>query len=488
MGITNTNKQISRHHIDCDGTFDVTLALSAAPDLQNNPADIVLVLDRSGSMSGKPLEDMKEGVGVFIDLIDQASDGTQNGQIGSGSHIGIVSFSDQASADMPLSTSAADLKSAAGGLSASGSTNHAAAFLKARELFDPASPNEKVIVLFTDGRTTVGSDPSAAAAAARTDGIVIYCIGLSGSGGIDADTLNDWATDPDASHTAITPDSSELKTLFAGLAANISKPGATNIVIDEILNSDFSIVSVTPPAKGTAKMISSASIQWKIDELGVGGSEGASLKFTVRHTAHTSGTKQVNREIRYTDKQHNSVTFPDPSISVDCGIDFPVEEGADPSDFSMDSCQDTIAFDAGDIHLESQGRIARLSVRIRDVCPHKRVALAVMLTEIGSDGNEHSRGMKMFTIPAHHSQTCRDVLVHSIRFLLPEDLNESGSCSDDYSDGSYCSISVGNGTVSGGGNSGRGNSICRVRNLRARFAAHNIDTGYLCSPTEMTFL
>ena len=42
-------------------------------------------------MSGKPLEDMKEGVGVFIDLIDQASDGTQNGQIGSGSHIGIES-------------------------------------------------------------------------------------------------------------------------------------------------------------------------------------------------------------------------------------------------------------------------------------------------------------------------------------------------------------------------------------------------------------
>ena len=155
MGITNTSKQISRHHIDCDETFDVTLALSAAPDLQNNPADIVLILDRSGSMSGTPLADMKEGVGVFIDLIDQASDGTQNGQIGSGSHIGIVSFSDQASFDMPLSTSAADLKSAAGGLSASGSTNHAAAFLKAKELFDPDSSNEKVIVMFTEDRKSV---------------------------------------------------------------------------------------------------------------------------------------------------------------------------------------------------------------------------------------------------------------------------------------------------------------------------------------------
>ena len=36
--------------------------------------------------------------------------------------------------------------------------------------------------------------------------------------------LNDWATDPDASHVAVTPDDAELEDLFADLAANISKP------------------------------------------------------------------------------------------------------------------------------------------------------------------------------------------------------------------------------------------------------------------------
>ena len=61
MGITNSNKQTDAHQIGCDGTLKVTLALSAAPDIVSNPTDIVLVLDRSGSMAGSPLANMKGG-------------------------------------------------------------------------------------------------------------------------------------------------------------------------------------------------------------------------------------------------------------------------------------------------------------------------------------------------------------------------------------------------------------------------------------------
>lgn len=107
------------------------------------------------------------------------------------------------------------------------------------ELFDPASSNAKVIVMFTDGKTTAGAPPAPVAAAARASGIVIYCIGLTGADGIDISVLNDWATDPDDSHVAVTPDDSELEELFADLAANISKPGATNIVIDELVKWNF---------------------------------------------------------------------------------------------------------------------------------------------------------------------------------------------------------------------------------------------------------
>jgi len=64
MGITNSNKQIDVTQIDCEGTLKLTLALAAAPDILSNPTDIVLVLDRSGSMaeSAGQYEDRSENL------------------------------------------------------------------------------------------------------------------------------------------------------------------------------------------------------------------------------------------------------------------------------------------------------------------------------------------------------------------------------------------------------------------------------------------
>ena len=183
MGITNTNKVINADRIDCDGSLKVTLALTAAPDIITNPTDIALVLDRSGSMTGTPLANMKTGAKTFIDIISEATGGQPSGEIGSGSHIGIVSFSNTAVQDTQLITSVDTLKNAVDALVAGGSTNHADAFTKAIELFDPSSGNAKVIVMFTDGNTTIGAPPAPLAAAARAQGIIIYCIGLIGSDG-----------------------------------------------------------------------------------------------------------------------------------------------------------------------------------------------------------------------------------------------------------------------------------------------------------------
>ena len=94
--------------IDCDGTLKVTLAFSAFPppsDITSNPTDIVLVLDRSGSMTVSPLANMKAGAKAFIDIIDESNDGDQDGNIGSGSRIGIAGFSSSATVDAPLMTS-----------------------------------------------------------------------------------------------------------------------------------------------------------------------------------------------------------------------------------------------------------------------------------------------------------------------------------------------------------------------------------------------
>lgn len=238
MGISSSNKELSVSRIGCGDTFQIKLSLTAEPDIKTNPTDIVLVLDRSGSMAGSPLANLKNGAKKFIDIIDEATDNQQDGQIGYGSRIGIVSFAQTARQDTPLTTSVAELKNAVDSLSAGGSTNH----------------------------------------------------------------------------------------------------------------------------------------------------------------------------------------------------------------------EDTVEFDAGEIGMESLGRILQLDVTVKNVCPNKRVALAVILTEVDEHGTEYKRGMKTMTIPAHTGSGCHDVMVRCIKFVLPENLDVSGST----------------------------DSMCNRRNFKARMIAHYIDDGFAC--------
>ncbi len=453
MGITNSNKLVSTTSIDCGGTLTVNLTLAAAPDIVENPTDIVLILDRSGSMEGEPLESLKIGADTFIDIIDKATDGSQDGQIGGGSHIGVVSFASTAVKDTQMITSVADLKTAVGNLSAGGFTNHGDAFTKAFELFDPMSDNAKVMVMFTDGKTTAGPPPSPIAAAARAAGVVIYVIGLVGDDGIDEAALNDWATDPDSSHVAIAPTPADLEEIFKDLAENIAKPGATDIVIDEILNDAFMLVNVEQPTRGTVSILNATTLQWKIDELGVSGNEGASLQFTVRHIGSEQGDFFINKSITYSDNEGNIVTFQNPIVNVSCGdVVFP-EPCPEPVSVNVDGCSDSVVYSVGDTYLESLGRILQVDVNIKQVCPGRRTALAVIVGELDENGEEHPRGMKTLTIPAHTNSGCSDVLVRCIKFVLPEDLDVSG---------------------------GAGGGICNERNFTVRTICHYIDTDYRC--------
>ena len=458
MSIIHSDKRISASQIPCDGTLKVTISLTAKPDIQDHPADVVLVLDRSRSMAGAPLASMKAGAKTFIDILAESTGGSQDGQIGGGSRIAVVSFASTATKDTQLITSVAALKAAVDSLTAAGSTNHADAFTKAGELFDPGSSAQKIIVLFTDGKTTIGPPPAPVAAALRDSGVVIYCIGLTGSDGIDVATLHEWATDPDSEHVAVTPEPAELEELFADIAQSISKPGATGIVVDEVVHSDFQITSILTPQKGDATLMGPNTIRWTIEELGATDVETATLEFYVRHIGETGGTKPVNQSITYTDREKQDVSFPDPKVLVDCGVVTTPEGCPEPVEVTMDGCQDFVSVDLGDTYLQSQGRILEVRATLHNVCPDKRVALAVLLSEVDEKGKEHPRGMKTVTVPVHHCPACRNVLVRGIRFILPEDLNVSGTPG----------------------------KLCTPRNLRVRLFSHYVDYDFQCCNVTVT--
>lgn len=96
---------------------------------------------------------------------------------------------------------------------------------------------------------------------------------------------------------------------------------------------------------------------------------------------------------------------------------------------------------------------------LKNICPGKRVAMAVILSEMDEKGTEYPRGMKTITIPAHTSATCQDVLVKCMKFVLPEDLDVSG---------------------------GIDSAICNPRYFRARVFANYIDTDFQCCDVIVT--
>ena len=123
-----------------------------------------------------------------------------------------------------------------------------------------------------------------------------------------------------------------------------------------------------------------------------------------------------------------------------------------PKEIFIEGCEDSVVFDAGTVKLQSLGRILQLDLTIKDVCPGKRVALAVILTEEDEKGHEHDRGMKILAIPAHHHDICKDVDVRCVKFVLPESVEDPDA------------------TV----------SLCRKRKIRVRFLANYIDSGFKC--------
>ena len=451
MAITRSTKELSTTAISCGGSFDVILTLGAEPDITSNPTDIVLILDRSGSME-QSLPALKNAANVFIDIIDESTDGTQDGQIGGGSHIGIVSFSDTATQDTQLITSVADLKAAVNALDAGGSTNHEDAFTQALDLFESQSANAKVMVMVTDGVTTAGGNANTVATAAKAAGVTIYIIGLSGNGGIDETALREWSSQPSADFVSIAPSDAELEAIFGQLAQTITSPGATNIVLNDFISDCFRILSVTAPTKCTATLVNEQQISWTIAEVGATAPEEAVLRFTVEHLGVCEGLLPVNEDVDYDDAQGNTVDFGDPQIQVTCGTVIIPEPCPVPVDVEMEGCEDEIEIDAGEVLLESLGRILKLDVTIPNVCPGRRVALAVILTEVDDEDNEFRRGMKTLVIPAHDAPSCRDVVVRCIRFVLPEVLDTSDSPE----------------------------RLCDERNFKIRFIANYIDAGFTC--------
>jgi uncharacterized protein YegL len=188
----------------------VTLKVGpAAPGCVGVPTDVMLVLDRSGSMAGRPFRDAQTAARAFVNQLNYIFD-----------QMGLVSFSTGATLDQRLTKDAGALQAAIIALTSGGTTDIAGALrTAAAELASGRhNPNNPpVIVLMSDGKQEgVSGDPIAEAVQAKNNGIYIISIGL---GDADTTTLKAIASSPSDYYYA--PNSTALAQIFTAIAGTV---------------------------------------------------------------------------------------------------------------------------------------------------------------------------------------------------------------------------------------------------------------------------
>lgn len=374
-GTVTGGTSLSASSIGCTGSVNVTVTLTGQNGTTGTPADIVLTLDRSGSVASA-FTALKNAAKAFVDRLDVVTDGAADGVIANGNRVGLVSFAASASVNVALTsasaTSATALKAAIDALSSGGGTNAAAGISTAQAQL-AGSSNARKMVVFSDGRPTQGGSGVSQATAAKNAGTEIFTVGF---GSPNTTNLNAWASEPDATHAYIGAGAgnANLNAIVSTIGPAVTAPAATGITVVDTVSDHFTVSNVSATAGSTA--VAGNAVTWTIPTLG---SETVSLTYTATHLATAAGgIEPVRGSISYSDAQGNSVSFPSPTVEVSScpvasttctpGVDCELPPTPLPS-FGADPM--TVTTDAGPVDVTTQLSLFSLTENAppAGVCP-----------------------------------------------------------------------------------------------------------------------
>ena len=187
-------------------------------------ADIVIVMDTSGSMGGSKIANAKAGAKTLVDAV------------GPNVRVGLVEFNNQEGLVQELSTNKTVVKNSIDGLTTGGSTNIEGGLNAAREILDPTNPDvsditpsvlgdsntPNITVLLSDGSPNVdddsdgSDDPVDEATALKGAGVDLYTIAYGVSAGSSlAQLMEDMASDPKEQYAYLAANIDEATAIFA---------------------------------------------------------------------------------------------------------------------------------------------------------------------------------------------------------------------------------------------------------------------------------
>ncbi len=147
-------------------TFEPTVA-AAATYIER---DVVLVVDRSGSMSGQKFTDLQDAIDVFTSTLNGTPVDEQ---------VGLASYSEFATEDVALTTNMALITAGMDALATGGRTSISRGMTAGESIMADgraAEFVERTMIVMTDGMHNEGSEPSTVATTLAADGVKIHTI------------------------------------------------------------------------------------------------------------------------------------------------------------------------------------------------------------------------------------------------------------------------------------------------------------------------
>jgi len=181
-------------------------------------ADVMLVLDRSGSISNSELTSLKTAASAFVATLNPNTNGA---------HIGQVSFSTTGSLDLHLSDNLTAINAAISGLNNGGWTNLFDGITLADSELDDTHIHDRddtnspdYMIIITDGHpnrplpsNTADDKAAAAATTAKKKGVTIFVVGVGND--VNSNYLKSIATSP--AHYFFVTNYAELQNILGSL-------------------------------------------------------------------------------------------------------------------------------------------------------------------------------------------------------------------------------------------------------------------------------
>lgn len=326
-------------------TYEVKLDITGIP--QKAPVDVVLVIDRSGSMNETASSNPTRSRLYYAKQAAINFAGKVLGPNGiAGSRVSVVSFSgpstttgngaqNQASTDLGLTSNLSQVTSIINNITAVGGTNTEAGFLQGKSVItNSGNPSSnKVLIMFTDGIPTASNgnrygpdDPTSHnnhTRAAYTAGQSIwpladvFTIGLLQNMNASVKALAiDTLTKAQNKGFYNAPSAQDLDQIFTLISQQLGY-SATNAVVVDKLGDNFELVLGSLPA-GASYNSNTREITWTPGTI----VEHSQLKYTIQaKSSFQGGLANTNEYAKLTYKDINgnqgiTKIFPKPSVNV----------------------------------------------------------------------------------------------------------------------------------------------------------------------------